>query len=90
MIYYKVIDNTKIITFKEDGMINIMGIQYLTVKEAAGRYGYSKEWFDKRRTSKKEPIYIKVLGKGRILYPLTETDEWFKNALWEHNDGADV
>lgn len=68
-------------------MINIMGIDYLTVKEAAHRYGYSKAWFDLRRDQDKGPIYIKILGKGRILYPLTQTDEWFKNAMVEHNDG---
>lgn len=69
--------------FKGRNMIEIMGKSYLTEKEASKRYGYSISWF--RITRKKNkgeyPKYIKLQGKGRVLYPLLETDQWFLTNL---------
>lgn len=58
-------------------MISIDGKEYICDKEASKRYGYSREWFKKRRNDKKPPSYIKF-ESGRVLYDIKETDEWFK------------
>lgn len=62
-------------------MISIMGINYLTDKEASMRYGYSIAWFRKMRGLKLGPNYIKLMTKGKVLYPLDATDEWFKQRM---------
>ena len=62
-------------------MIEIIDTQYLTSKEAAKRYGYSSSWFQMRRSKNLSPKFIKFHGKGKVLYPLKETDEWFKEML---------
>lgn len=59
-------------------MIDIMGIKYITDKEASHRYGYSQGWFQKRRYKKIAPKFVKLEGKGKVFYPLEETDNWFK------------
>lgn len=59
-------------------MIEIMGTKYLSEKEASKRYGYSQKWFQKRRYSNLPPPYMKLQNKGKIFYPLSETDAWFK------------
>lgn len=64
-------------------MLDILGTKYLSEKEVAHRYGYSQSWFRKRRWKNEEPAYIKFDQKGRILYPLDKTDEWFKKKLRE-------
>lgn len=65
-------------------MIDILGKKYLTDKEASDRYGYSQRWFIKQRQLKKGPKYFQLKGgKGRVLYPLIETDKWFKDNLEE-------
>ena len=51
---------------------------YMTEKEAVLRYGYSRAWFQRARWAGNSPPFIKVNG-GRILYPITETDEWFRD-----------
>lgn len=62
-------------------MIDIMGVKYMTDKEASKRYGYSTSWFQKQRSLKQQPSFIKLLGKGKVYYPLGETDMWFKDNM---------
>lgn len=62
-------------------MREIMGKQYLTDKEAAARYGYSQSWFIRGRTQKFGPPFVQLEEHGRVLYPLEETDAWFKKKL---------
>lgn len=62
-------------------MIEILGIKYLSSKEASIRYGMSINWFAIRRYQKNSPPYTQLQKKGKILYPLHETDEWFKENM---------
>ena len=62
-------------------MIEIMGEDYLTDKEAAQRYGYSQSWFIRARTQGFGPRFIQIKPHGRVLYPLQETDDWFKEKI---------
>jgi len=64
-------------------MIEMMGAQYLTEKEAEKRYGYSSSWFARARVQKFGPSYVQLRAHGRVLYPLIETDEWFKGKMME-------
>ncbi len=48
---------------------------FLTEKQAAERYQYTRAWFQKRRYKGDGPKFLKVVGK--ILYPLKKTDDWF-------------
>lgn len=61
----------------------ILGITYMTSKEAASRYGYSDSWFKKRRMNRWPPKFVKLQRKGKVLYPLVETDAWFKDNIVE-------
>jgi hypothetical protein len=65
-------------------VIDIMGVKYMTAKDASKRYGYSVEWFQKRRSEKKPPPYIKLQDKGRVLYPMNDCDNWFQQELKLH------
>lgn len=56
-------------------MVNIQKI-YINETEAAIRYGYSKQWFQRTRWLGTGPQFIKVNGR-KVLYPITLTDEWF-------------
>lgn len=62
-------------------MIEVMEKKYLTDKEAASRYGYSVAWFKKTRQDKKGPPFLQLEAHCRVLYPLEETDAWFKKRL---------
>lgn len=62
-------------------MKEILGIKYITSKEAAYRYGYSKSWFQQRRMNKFQPKFVKLQNKGKVYYPLNETDDWFKKNI---------
>lgn len=62
-------------------MVELLGKTYLTEKEAAQRYNYSLSWFWKSRYYKKGPNYIRLEGRGKIYYPLIETDKWFKEKM---------
>lgn len=64
-------------------MIEVMEIQYITDKEAAARYGYSQSWFVNNRWKKKGPRFVKMIGGAKIMYPLEETDKWFKDNMFE-------
>ena len=59
-------------------MIDMLGKKFITDKEAADRYGYSQSWFIRARAEGHGPKHIQIKDKGRVLYPLIETDEWFK------------
>lgn len=50
---------------------------YLTEKEASNRYKYSKFWFQRSRWAGNGPYFLKI--RGKVLYPLEETDKWFKS-----------
>lgn len=60
-------------------MIKLLGVEYISDKEASARYHYSDAWFKKRRLEKKGPHYIKL--EGKVLYPLVDTDEWFRRNI---------
>ncbi len=64
-------------------MIKILGVEYITRKEASRRYGFSTSWFEQRQSRHEEPRFIKVRGKGRTLYELSKTDDWFKQNMKE-------
>lgn len=64
-------------------MIEIMGKEYLTLKDASKRYGYSPSWFTRERENGKGPPYVQLRENSRVLYPLEETDAWFMNKLQE-------
>jgi hypothetical protein len=48
---------------------------YITETEASLRYKYSKFWFQRCRWAGNGPQFLKI--RGKILYPIKETDEWF-------------
>jgi len=48
-------------------------------KTASERYGLSKSWFQRSRWAGDGPAYVKLAG--RVLYPITETDQWFQSHL---------
>lgn len=49
---------------------------YLTEAEAVNRYGYSRSWFQRERWKGTGPEFIKS-ERGKIFYPIKETDAWF-------------
>lgn len=51
---------------------------YLNEKEASQRYGYSRQWFQRERWKGTGPRFMKV-NQGKILYPIDETDAWFRS-----------
>ena len=59
-------------------MVSILGKEFITDKEAADRYGYSQSWFIRSRSENNGPKYIQIKDNGRVLYPVIETDEWFR------------
>lgn len=62
-------------------MIVILGVKYITEKEASTRYGYSLSWFQRQRHFKKKPSFVKLQGTGKVYYPMEDTDLWFKENL---------
>lgn len=50
---------------------------YIDDKQANERYGYSRAWFQRCRWAGNGPPFLKF--RGKVLYPLEETDAWFKN-----------
>lgn len=58
-------------------MIEVAKIKYITQKEAVSRYGYSATWFRTQRKLKLPPVFLQAKKRGKIYYPLDETDEWF-------------
>lgn len=67
-------------------MVELFAIVYMTEKEAAARYGYSKSWFQRRRHFKQPPAYVKLNNKGRIYYPVEATDRWFQANLKQSDE----
>lgn len=63
-------------------MRKILGTTYISEKEASYRYGYSPQWFQRKRWEKKGPKFVKLEGKGKVLYPIVETDNWFKENIY--------
>ena len=64
-------------------MLEIMGVKFITDKEASERYGYSQSWFQRARLDKKGPPWVKIMGKGKVLYRLEDCDQWFKDNIVE-------
>lgn len=64
-------------------MIEILGMKYLTDKDASKRYGFSQSWFQKARYEGNGPVCVQLKKKGKVLYPLEQTDEWFRTNLRE-------
>lgn len=62
-------------------MIECLGKKYLTEKEASKRYGMSQQWFKKRRGKNLEPKFIQIVPRGTVMYPLEESDFWFKKQI---------
>lgn len=67
-------------------MIDILGIKYITDKEASARYGFSLSWFQKQRGKKESPPYVKLLNRGKVYYSLDELDQWFKENMFHSKD----
>ena len=62
-------------------MIEILGVKYITPKEAAQRYRRSQSWLEKKRCNHLPPKFMKLENKGPVYYPLLETDEWFRKNM---------
>jgi predicted DNA-binding transcriptional regulator AlpA len=62
-------------------MKEIMGKKYLTEKEVADRYGYSKATIIKMRSDGNGPKYTQMRPHGRVLYSLENTDGWFNEMM---------
>ena len=60
-------------------MIKIMDKEYITDKQAESLYGFSRDWFKKKRCLGGGPPYTKISGK--ILYQIHELDKWFKDNM---------
>jgi hypothetical protein len=66
-------------------MINMLGEIYMSEKEASVRYGYSCQWFRLRRHKNIAPNFLKLEGKGKVYYSVSETDKWFKENMCSFN-----
>lgn len=66
-------------------MIEIDKKKYLTLKEVSKRYGFSIAWFREKRTKKNPPFSTKFNNRGKVFYPLDETDRWFKENILNYN-----
>jgi hypothetical protein len=60
-------------------MKEINNKKYITQKEAMKRYGYSASWFQTQRKNKLKPVFLQAKKRGKIYYPLDETDRWFES-----------
>lgn len=60
-------------------MVIILGKQYITDKEAAAQFGYSRDWFKRQRWKGEEPMYFKL--KGKVLYSYDDLKKWFGDRL---------
>jgi hypothetical protein len=47
--------------------------------EASERYGLSRQWFQRARWEGGGPAFVKM--SARVLYPLEETDSYFKSRI---------
>ena len=74
--------NNYIVRFYKElkSMIEFDGNKYITDKEAATRYGYSKSWFQRQRHKKLPPPYIKT--RGKVYYCINDLDRWFKENVF--------
>jgi predicted DNA-binding transcriptional regulator AlpA len=51
---------------------------YINESEAAQRYGYSRQWFQRERWKGTGPKFVKIKS-GKILYSIEKTDLWFQS-----------
>lgn len=63
-------------------MIELNGVRYITDKEASQIYGYSVSWFQKQRSKKQPPPFIKIQDKGKVYYSIEELNKWFKDNIF--------
>lgn len=59
-------------------MKQYQGKKYITIKEAAYRYGYSVKWFQQKRWLKQPPASVKLPDCGYVYYDLEEIDKFFQ------------
>jgi len=59
----------------EQPIVSIHARRYISEKEAADRYPYSRYWFQRMRCYGGGPPYLKI--RNRIMYPIPEIDTWF-------------
>jgi hypothetical protein len=64
-------------------MKELLGVKYITQKEASTRYGMSTQWFERARHTGDGPPYFKIRGKGIAYYDVEKTDFWFKANMIE-------
>lgn len=57
---------------------------YLNETEASQRYGYSRQWFQRERWKGTGPKFLKI-NRGRVLYSIKDTDEWFSSFELQKN-----
>lgn len=62
-------------------MIEVLGVKYITDKEASQKYGLSRSWFQKIRQTKMSPPYVRFNQNGRVYYEINQMDDWFKSRL---------
>lgn len=60
-------------------MLLIDGVEYITDKQAASKYGLSQSWFKNARYKGTSPTYHRLNGK--IYYTVENIDKWFKENL---------
>ena len=66
-------------TGKWEKMIKINGIDYITDKEAAHLFGYSKQWFVLQRKNGRGPPFVQMNGfRSKVLYKLADITKWFE------------
>lgn len=64
-------------------MLTLNGIEYITEKEASKRFGFSVSWFKKLRQKKEAPRHVKIMGRGKVYYPVKDLAEWFRDNIKE-------
>ncbi|CEG60959.1 helix-turn-helix transcriptional regulator [Legionella micdadei] len=60
-------------------MLKIDGIEYLSDKQTAAKFGLSRSWFKNARYQGNSPPYYKLNGK--IYYTEETVNNWFKENL---------
>lgn len=67
-------------------MIKIFERDFMTTKEASKRYGFSVGWLMDRRLTGLDPDFCQNVERGRVLYDVEKTDEWFKRFMKMETD----
>jgi hypothetical protein len=59
-------------------MVEILGKNYVTEKEACRLLGYSVEWLRKQRRAQTGPAHIRLVPGGKIYYDRTTLENWIR------------